>query len=830
MKSLRNWNNSAGLRNADHIRRSVGMRHILQSVALLALWLQGPLVPITAAGDSFVAGPELKISEPPPSYYMLRQPAFCPRIATSGERIAIVWELLGGNLQSAWSYSSDGGNSWTPPEVFRTIQSQGADDYVWHSPDIAANGSHFGGLALYYRSFIGFSLALYEHHGPGDSLFWQSPDIALPFALGPTGTRTTLEMPVIGMGLTAGDLHLAYTRRDQNIDTGIVSSRIWSAARIGGQWGDPQPVSAGAADGPRVIVGEDGDVVILWHDLERSLILARRSEDRGAVFGDTIIVGEIFPNFSAPPRTASYFSRANPIYCRVDLAPTFVSVAVDRSNGPRRGWIYAVWPERLDYVADPLTGPAPSGDALDDVDTATLLQYGQWFTGTAVSPDVIEPNDYDFFAFEGHVGETILMTERITGTSSSYSPCGGGFYLQLRTPDRQRVGVVGSGGTDYRDGVNPPLTLTLPADGTYFTIQASGGRDTFNYYGTLQRIHPAPGSVARDHRDIVMAVSRDGGRTWGPKRLVNDDPPWFDNYMPEVAVDGLGRAYVTWYDRRDDVVAGMNYHVYWTTTTDGGETFAPSEKLSVTQSVIHPIYYSEFSLGDRMGLAGLPEGFMGAWTSQTEEWLGSRFQHDIHARRIDVPTAARVADLAVTSAVGRVELAWRVVEPEVLARFLVTRRLAGSAGDFDSVAVVPRAEDFRSERYTIADTTVDDGTEYEYQVVMVLANGMTRPSDAVSTKVPSRPEALSVRVRPSGNGAYLLEIEAPVAGTGVLRVFNVRGGLIRSLTDLDLVAGVNEADWNGLDQSGLPLASGVYFVELQVGAHRARTKLPVVRP
>ncbi|MDZ4803601.1 MAG: FlgD immunoglobulin-like domain containing protein [Candidatus Eisenbacteria bacterium] len=514
------------------------------------------------------------------------------------------------------------------------------------------------------------------------------------------------------------------------------------------------------------------------------------------------------------------------LYCNGDLALAFPSLAVDRSDGPRRGWMYAVWPEGVVGTLEPIIGGVTEREPNENQASATRVAYGQSFSGNAISPDISD--DSDNFYFEGRSGDNIQMTGEITGVSpySPYSYCGTSLLLGYGgLVPGDYLGIVGCGAYDQGGRRNPPLLLTLPKDGRYFTSMSSGDRHNISYRGYLQRLVPSPTSVARDHRDLVMVVSSDGGRSWSEKRLVNDDPIGFENYLPEVAVDGLGRVHVSWYDRRDDPEYGINYHVYFATSTDGGATFLPSRRLSETQAVITRPYESN-RLGDRMGLVGTEEGVIGAWTFTTPEWLGDKNQHDIHVRGVDVPTGAGVLDLVAEPAVGRVELSWRVVEPEVMSHCVVRRRPAGGAA-FDSVATIARASDFRAERYAFTDTSVSDGLEYDYQVDLILANRRSRVSEPVSTRVLPRPALLELRLVASGGGDAPVQIEltSPVSGAADVRVFDVQGSIVRSMTGVAVQAGMNSLSWDGRDDSGHRPAVGVYFMEARVAEYRASLKI-----
>ncbi len=62
-----------------------------------------------------------------------------------------------------------------------------------------------------------------------------------------------------------------------------------------------------------------------------------------------------------------------------------------------------------------------------------------------------------------------------------------------------------------------------------------------------------------------------------------------------------------------------------------------------------------------------------------------------------------------------------------------------------------------------------------------------------------------------------------------LRIFNTAGQLIRTIADRDYEAGTHTVFWNGADDAGQTIASGVYFYQLQIGHQTITRKLMVLR-
>jgi hypothetical protein len=62
-----------------------------------------------------------------------------------------------------------------------------------------------------------------------------------------------------------------------------------------------------------------------------------------------------------------------------------------------------------------------------------------------------------------------------------------------------------------------------------------------------------------------------------------------------------------------------------------------------------------------------------------------------------------------------------------------------------------------------------------------------------------------------------------------LVVYNVRGQLVRTLEDGPVERGRHERSWNGMDDAGRPVASGVYFARLSVNEKSSDQKIMVLR-
>jgi aminopeptidase N len=79
-------------------------------------------------------------------------------------------------------------------------------------------------------------------------------------------------------------------------------------------------------------------------------------------------------------------------------------------------------------------------------------------------------------------------------------------------------------------------------------------------------------------------------------------------------------------------------------------------------------------------------------------------------------------------------------------------------------------------------------------------------------------ETLTLSVVPNPfNATARIAFELGSGGIAEINVYDVTGALVRSLFRGEVPAGYNETEWDGKNDSGSPVSSGVYFVGLETG-------------
>jgi len=98
--------------------------------------------------------------------------------------------------------------------------------------------------------------------------------------------------------------------------------------------------------------------------------------------------------------------------------------------------------------------------------------------------------------------------------------------------------------------------------------------------GNLYIVYAA-NPVGPDLADIYIVKSTNYGQSWGTPVRVNDDVTTTDQWMPAITVDKkTGRVFIFWFDSRNDPSGNLITEMYGTTSTDGGTTFTPNNKIS----------------------------------------------------------------------------------------------------------------------------------------------------------------------------------------------------------------------------------------------------------
>ncbi len=91
------------------------------------------------------------------------------------------------------------------------------------------------------------------------------------------------------------------------------------------------------------------------------------------------------------------------------------------------------------------------------------------------------------------------------------------------------------------------------------------------------------------------------------------------------------------------------------------------------------------------------------------------------------------------------------------------------------------------------------------------------------------PFSNGAKFRLAGTPSTTISFAIPEASEVTLRIFNTQGQLVRTLVSGRLAGGRHQKIWNGTDDSGRQVASGIYYYQLQAGAFSKVMKMVLVQ-
>ena len=98
----------------------------------------------------------------------------------------------------------------------------------------------------------------------------------------------------------------------------------------------------------------------------------------------------------------------------------------------------------------------------------------------------------------------------------------------------------------------------------------------------------------------------------------------------------------------------------------------------------------------------------------------------------------------------------------------------------------------------------------------------------VATAIPNRYEMTQNYPNPF-NATTQISFALPTDGKVSLKVYNIMGQLVRNLVDQNMTSGYHIVTWDGRDESGKEVSTGVYFYNLKTGGTSITKKMTMLK-
>jgi hypothetical protein len=130
-------------------------------------------------------------------------------------------------------------------------------------------------------------------------------------------------------------------------------------------------------------------------------------------------------------------------------------------------------------------------------------------------------------------------------------------------------------------------------------------------------------------------------------------------------------------------------------------------------------------------------------------------------------------------------------------------------------------------RYQRQQTIISQRSSLEKPLVASLETTALPKTSSLAQNYPN-PFLSGAKSRAAGNPATTIHFYLDERQKVRLAIFDLAGHRVRTLVESELAAGEQALSWDGRDEQGSSIASGVYFYELLVGNKVERRKMTLV--
>lgn len=187
------------------------------------------------------------------------------------------------------------------------------------------------------------------------------------------------------------------------------------------------------------------------------------------------------------------------------------------------------------------------------------------------------------------------------------------FEPEVKISNAVVPGMLGGAGA-------PPIGISTDRMYPCPHIKADKSNSPFknNIYATWTALGTTSNST--EGTDIYFSKSTDGGATWTPAKILNNDPnPDTEQFYSSIDVNEDGTIVVTFYDRREDTNNKLT-HYYIAYSTDGGETFTNQFPVSTNPTDFATVgsQNAEFGIGEYTQVISTKNFAIPIWTDGRE--------------------------------------------------------------------------------------------------------------------------------------------------------------------------------------------------------------------
>jgi len=439
-------------------------------------------------------------------------------------------------------------------------------------------------------------------------------------------------------------------------------------------------------------------------------------------------------------------------------------------------------------------------------------------TGSQISPSL---------ASDGAGGVIISWTDNRGGLNDIYAQrvdaagavqwaadgiavCGASQYQTLSQVVSDGAGGAIISWSDHRNAVDYDV-YAQRLDGSGAALWTANGVAVSAYTGNQQNCRLVP--IGSGESIIAWTDYRSGNSDVYAQRMnASGVGQWTANGVPisaaannqitiQLILDVSGGAIAVWEDGR---VSASDYNLYAQKINSNGTVAWTTDGVALCTAT-----------GNQSTVALAPDGYGGAFAAWKDERGGNA---DVYTQRVDAAGHTIVATLlqsyAASVSGGAIEIKWTLSEADVDIDFFVLRAEVPSAA---FVEISSSAIERNGLSFSWIDKDCAPGETYRYRVDVFGGRERMVLFETGSVTMPPMPTFLYQNVPNPFNPSTTIKYFVPERCRVALEIFDVSGNVVCRLTAGDRERGLHSVTWDGRDDTGSALSTGVYYCRLKAG-------------
>lgn len=275
----------------------------------------------------------------------------------------------------------------------------------------------------------------------------------------------------------------------------------------------------------------------------------------------------------------------------------------------------------------------------------------------------------------------------------------------------------------------------------------------------------------------------------------------------------------------DNLLSDTRYTMLWGTSMATPHVTG-AVALALEEARKRGVTVDAISIRDALTASAISDGDTGV--TPNDKWgFGKLDVEAFFVALFGSPLSVTLSSFTAVADGGLVSLDWSITDASNHTGFQIYR--SNTLGTAGRELLTPELL-HGGNHLNFVDRPEEPGTYY-YWLADVSAAGETTFHGPIVVTMPLVPSVFRLAQNAPNpfNPTTTLEYDLPKSAHTVLTIYDALGRQVRTLVDARQTAGFYKVSWNGLDQRGVPVGSGVYFYTLTAGEFATTKKMTLLK-